>query len=263
MPKIRGVKPDYWTDEDIVELSIPARLLFIGLWNYACDNGHLPDKPKQIKMRVFPGDDVNVAELLRELEGSGRIKRANGWATIPKFAHHQKPNRRFWLTCEMPGCAKPAKDSQPETPSDQGEPSLPNLSQERPPDDGDCEVDGDGDGDVMVSSTALAVVRSNQDEASAQTLVAEWIEHCPSRPPGRVIGQVAKELKTMLSEGVDPARVRSGLAEWNTRGLHPSTLPSVVHELANRKPRVDRRQAEADDLFKRAAERIAARGGNQ
>ena len=77
MPKIRGVKPDYWTDEDIVDLSIPARLLFIGLWSYACDNGHLQDKPKQIKMRIFPGDDVSAAELLRELADGGRIQRVD------------------------------------------------------------------------------------------------------------------------------------------------------------------------------------------
>lgn len=85
MPKIRGVKPDYWTDEDIVDLSIPARLLFIGLWSYACDNGHLQDKSKQIKMRVMPGDDVNVAELLRELEKAKRIVRGGGLDNDPQL----------------------------------------------------------------------------------------------------------------------------------------------------------------------------------
>lgn len=50
----------------------PARLLFIGLWNFACDNGHLQDKPKQIKMRIFPGDDVNATELLTPSPGPGR-----------------------------------------------------------------------------------------------------------------------------------------------------------------------------------------------
>ena len=67
MAKIRGFKADLWTDEDFVELSPFARLLWLGMWNYACDNGHLDDKSKQIKMRVLPTDDVNCAELLREL----------------------------------------------------------------------------------------------------------------------------------------------------------------------------------------------------
>src|SRR5690349_8386566 len=41
MPKIRAVKPEFWTDDEIVELSAFARLLYIGLWNLACDNGHV------------------------------------------------------------------------------------------------------------------------------------------------------------------------------------------------------------------------------
>ena len=90
-----------------MELSIPARLLFIGLWNYACDNGHLQDKPKQIKMRILPGDDVNCTELLRELEDSGRILRASGVITIPNFGRHQKPDRRYFTTCTLTDCPEP------------------------------------------------------------------------------------------------------------------------------------------------------------
>lgn len=107
MPKIRGVKPEFWTDDAIVDLSIPARLLFIGLWNYACDNGHLDDKPKQIKMRILPADDVNVGELLDELEAHSRINRKGGTITIPKFAAHQRPHKRWWTTCDKPGCVIP------------------------------------------------------------------------------------------------------------------------------------------------------------
>jgi hypothetical protein len=101
------VKPDFWTDENIVELSIPARLLFIGMWNYACDNGHLQDKSKQLKMRVLPTDDVNCAELLREIEHRGLIERSDGWITIPNLPHHQKPHKRWYVTCDKPGCVLP------------------------------------------------------------------------------------------------------------------------------------------------------------
>jgi hypothetical protein len=145
--KIRGVKPDYWTDEDIVDLSIPARLLFIGLWSYACDNGHLQDKSKQIKMRVMPGDDVNVAELLRELESADRIERAAGWITVPNFTKHQKPDKRFFQTCEAPGCSKPG-GSQPETRSAHHEPTSSTRGGLAV---GSMGTHGDGDGEVMVS----------------------------------------------------------------------------------------------------------------
>lgn len=98
-----------------------------------------------------------------------------------------------------------------------------------------------------------------RDEApTAQTLVAEWIDHCPERPPGRVIGQVAKELKALLNEGIQPERVRAALAEWNRKGLHPSSLASVVHEIANKAPAARGQQA-TNDMFDRAMQRAIAR----
>jgi hypothetical protein len=115
MAKIRGFKPDLWTDEDFVEVSPFARLLWMGMWNFACDNGHLADKSKQIKMRVLPTDDVNCAELLRELESQGLITRADGWITVPNLPRHQKVDRRYFTTCLKDGCEQPEGDSQRET----------------------------------------------------------------------------------------------------------------------------------------------------
>ena len=115
MAKIRGFKPDLWTDEDFVEVSPFARLLWMGMWNFACDNGHLPDKSKQIKMRILPTDDVNCADLLRELADQGLIQRVDGWITVPNLTRHQKPDKRWWQACEKPGCTKPDANPQHET----------------------------------------------------------------------------------------------------------------------------------------------------
>ena len=93
---------------------------------------------------------------------------------------------------------------------------------------------------------------------TAQTIVAEWIDHCADDPPRRVIGQVSKELKTLLDEGIDPQRVRRAVAEWNRKGLHPSTLASVVHEISNRSTTTRTQQA-TDDLFDRAMQRAIDR----
>lgn len=78
------------------------------------------------------------------------------------------------------------------------------------------------------------IVGSEDDTAG--TLVAEWIDGCRKRPPGSVIGQVGKHIKALLADGFDPAEVRSGLALWASKGLHPSTLPSVVNEAVNAAP---------------------------
>lgn len=98
------------------------------------------------------------------------------------------------------------------------------------------------------------------DVPNSSTLIAEWIDHCDQRPPSRVIGQISKEVKTMLDEGIEYERVRSGLVEWNRKGLHPSTLASVVHEVANKKPAsklatTDQRVADGLALAQRLHER--------
>lgn len=73
-------------------------------------------------------------------------------------------------------------------------------------------------------------------------LIGDWLDHVPKRPPGTVISQVGKHIKAMLDgDGIDPADVRRGIAEWATKGLHPSALPSVVNEVMNGRPRAPAR----------------------
>ena len=171
MAKIRGVKPDYWTDEDVVELSIAARLLFVGMWNYACDNGHMQDKPKQIKMRILPADDVNASELIREISDLGLISREGGWITITNLRRHQKVDRRYFTTCGHPGCEPPQ-----ETVSQRESRRVPAVQTAGTRGGHDVSTasarvdgDGDGDGELMVKGTDPS---SSADAADATTSTA-------------------------------------------------------------------------------------------
>ena len=67
MARIRTIKPMFWTDESLVKLPFEYRLLFIGLWNFADDDGFIENKPLQIKLQIFPADDVDVAAGIRAL----------------------------------------------------------------------------------------------------------------------------------------------------------------------------------------------------
>lgn len=73
MPRIRTIKPEFWVDEKVVELDPWARLLFIGIWNFADDQGYIEHSPKRIKMQIFPGDSVDVPALLADLLGAGLL----------------------------------------------------------------------------------------------------------------------------------------------------------------------------------------------
>jgi hypothetical protein len=69
---------------------------------------------------------------------------------------------------------------------------------------------------------------------TAQVIVGEWLERTSKRPPKSVIGQMAKQIRALLEEDrIDPDDIRRGIARWMQKGLHPSTLPSVVNEVMN------------------------------
>lgn len=99
MARIRSIKPEFWTAEQIMECSPMARLLFVGMWNFCDDGGNHPAAFKTLKAEVFPGDDITVAEiqglvgeliandLVVEYEAYGkRYLHVTGW-------HHQKIER--------------------------------------------------------------------------------------------------------------------------------------------------------------------------
>lgn len=61
-----------------MECSMTARLLFIGMWNFADDLGRLPLSAKTIKAQVFPSDDINSSTILgmvEELSRNGLVLR--------------------------------------------------------------------------------------------------------------------------------------------------------------------------------------------
>ena len=95
MARIRTIKPEFFTSEDIVGLTPLARLLYIALWCEADKEGRLVFKPKTLKMRYFPGDSLNIEKLCGELtDGSLLVCYGDGLAYIPKFGTHQHVNPR-------------------------------------------------------------------------------------------------------------------------------------------------------------------------
>lgn len=100
MARIRSIKPDFWTSEQVMECSPIARLMFVGMWNFADDHGRLPCAPKTIKAQIFPADDIDsnsIRGMIDELSSNGlvRIYTADGkeFLLITGW-HHQKIDKR-------------------------------------------------------------------------------------------------------------------------------------------------------------------------
>jgi len=71
--RIRTIKPEFWVDEQIVELDYVTRLLFIGIWNFVDDEGYLEYKPRRIKMQIFPADDLDISREIQNLLEANRL----------------------------------------------------------------------------------------------------------------------------------------------------------------------------------------------
>ena len=70
MARIRSIKPEFWTSEQVVNCSRDARLLFIGMWNFCDDAGRHKASYARLKMEVLAGDSVEHSEIavwVREL----------------------------------------------------------------------------------------------------------------------------------------------------------------------------------------------------
>lgn len=97
MARIRSLHPGQWTDEDFVELSPFARLLCLALRNEADDYGCFEWKPKRIKMRIFPADNVEIDDLLAELVEFDHIKQysmdGKKYGAIRNFCKYQRPKK--------------------------------------------------------------------------------------------------------------------------------------------------------------------------
>ena len=96
MARSRNIKPGFFLNDDLLELDFASRLLFAGLWTIADRLGRLEDRPKKIKIAIFPADDVDVSDMLFNLDARKLIKRYSvdgcAYIAIPSWSKHQNPH---------------------------------------------------------------------------------------------------------------------------------------------------------------------------
>lgn len=104
MARIRSIKPEFCTSEQVAECSTTSRLLFVLMWMFCDDAGRHPASTRRLKMECFPADDLTTedvercvvelinAGLLVEFEFEGkRFWQVTGW----KHQRIDKPNVRY------------------------------------------------------------------------------------------------------------------------------------------------------------------------
>lgn len=77
--RIRQIVPQFWSDEDLAALSDRSRLIYIGLWLVADDEGYFPWKPGEVAyalgmMRIGRKGIEKAVDEIRALPGRCRVE---------------------------------------------------------------------------------------------------------------------------------------------------------------------------------------------
>jgi hypothetical protein len=95
MARIRSIHPGLFTDEAFASLSMPARVLLLGIWTESDDQGVFEWKPVTLKMRVFSADNLDVVPLLAELSRADAVRQfsfeGKPHGAVRNFCKYQKP----------------------------------------------------------------------------------------------------------------------------------------------------------------------------
>jgi hypothetical protein len=100
--RIRSVKPDFWNDDVTGLMSAEVALFFIGLWNWADDEGRFRWDPVLIRAAIDPFDAKfgGPATISRRLEDLARLRRIVRYEVdgrvlgyIPSATEHFNVNR--------------------------------------------------------------------------------------------------------------------------------------------------------------------------
>ena len=100
MSRIRTIKPEFWVSEQILSCSPNARLLFIGMWNFADDHGVHPASYIRLKAEIFPADNCtseNIKTSINELIKNGLIREytveGKSYWIVTGWGSHQRIDR--------------------------------------------------------------------------------------------------------------------------------------------------------------------------
>jgi hypothetical protein len=245
----RTIDPLFFSHEALAECSFGARLLFIGLWCIADREGRLEDRPKHIKLLVFPADDVDVLPLLRELATVHLIARyevdGRRFMVIPGFARNQRPNIReaASVTPEPPSeisfhmHARESTDMHvlsrartAETESYTDSPAKDSESLDHSVTESVAHV-------TLESVTLKPSVTTElvqQNGVSSDTPVGWYVDACRElgvEPGNRTKPRLGAEAKKLLDSGRAREHVKAAVRELARRNASPVLLETIVGDV--------------------------------
>jgi hypothetical protein len=196
--RARNIKPGFFKNDALADLSPYARLLFIGLWLLADREGRLEYRPKKIKAEIFPFESVDVGLLFQELAKCEdpiitlyEVENFK-YVQILNFVKHQKPHSNE-VESTLPSAIGAKLSTMDPSAFDQGSKHLPPRIQALGPERGkmndECGMMNDESGASAFSSKTAATPPKEVKPAPPRgtRLNPEW------SPKPETIEQMRKE----------------------------------------------------------------------
>jgi len=101
MARRRMIDPHFWKDPDVAKLTIPERLLFVGIVSNADDEGRIIATPEALKADIYPYDHKITARVVKGMRDSLVHKMKNvllyendnvEYIALLRWKDYQKPN---------------------------------------------------------------------------------------------------------------------------------------------------------------------------
>jgi hypothetical protein len=104
-PRIRSIKPEFWTDDKVAGLPKATALFFIALWNFADDQGIFEDSSKSLSLRIPIFRSQDIDKMLNALWKAGLIMRStsDGLVLVSGWRHQKidRPHDGKWKGKEI------------------------------------------------------------------------------------------------------------------------------------------------------------------
>lgn len=101
MARKRMIDPSIWDDEGVAKLSFFGRLLYIGMFSQADDYGKGRANANYLRSKIFPYDDVRVAEVDKALSEIGH-KTSVQFYEINGQSYYRFKNWERWQKVDKP-----------------------------------------------------------------------------------------------------------------------------------------------------------------
>lgn len=247
MARIRTIKPEFFTSLTIADLSLTARLTFIGLWTHVDDAGRCVDDPRLIKAAVWPLDDRSAADVevdLKALTEASLITRytltRKRYIAVTGWEEHQRINR-----------PTPSKLPAPE----QGEPTPPGpvtrdnsdsvsphaqLSEDSPQERKGKEGNREGKGTPLPPASQQPHAddfEGSNGKTRSELMTEDWWQQY-GRRTAQTKRTIRQAIADALANGIDPDELHAALGRLGetSKPITGGTLQFALADIRNSRP---------------------------